>query len=166
MRLGAVYGSRIKGNYEKLLYSLAHGRFIPIGQGENRRTLVYDRDVAAAAYLAAGHPAAPGSIFNVTDGEFHTVKEIIAAMCKALDRRPPRLSLPLSLVRHLAGLTEDLLRLLKLNTPITRKTIEKYTEEIMVDGCRIQEQLGFSPKYGLEAGWNETVAEMRNAGDL
>ncbi len=166
LRLGAVYGPRIKGNYEKLLHSLANGRFIPIGQGQNRRTLVYDRDVAAAAFLVAEHPAAPGRIFNVTDGKFHTVKEIIAALCKALDREPPRLSLPLGPVRHLAGLTEDVLRLFKLNAPITRKTIEKYAEEIMVDGCRIQEQLGFRAKYDLAAGWNETVAEMRNAGDL
>jgi hypothetical protein len=42
LRLGAVYSSRIKGNYERLLRALACNRFIAIGSGLNRRTLVYD----------------------------------------------------------------------------------------------------------------------------
>ena len=45
LRLGAVYGSRIKGNYERRTRALAGNRFIPIGNGLNRRTLVYDKDV-------------------------------------------------------------------------------------------------------------------------
>ena len=43
LRLGAVYGSRIKGNYERLTHALARNRFIPIGNGLNRRTLIYDK---------------------------------------------------------------------------------------------------------------------------
>ena len=66
LRLGAVYGSRIKGNYERLVRSLVRGRFIPVGYGANRRTLVYDKDVARAAVLAAIHDAAAGKIYNVS----------------------------------------------------------------------------------------------------
>ncbi len=58
LRLGAVYGSRIKGNYERLTHALARNRFIPIGNGLNRRTLVYDKDVGSAVVLAVSHPAA------------------------------------------------------------------------------------------------------------
>ena len=57
LRLGAVYGSRIKGNYERLVRALARHRFIPIGNGLNRRTLVYDKDVGRAAALAVSNPA-------------------------------------------------------------------------------------------------------------
>jgi UDP-glucose 4-epimerase len=95
LRLGAVYGSRIKGNYEQLTHALARNRFIPIGDGLNRRTLVYDKDVGRAAALAVFHPAAAGRIFNVTDGKFHTLNEIIESICSALGRKPPWLSLPL-----------------------------------------------------------------------
>jgi nucleoside-diphosphate-sugar epimerase len=66
LRLGAVYGSRIKGNYERLTHALARHRFIPIGSGLNRRTLIYDKDVGHAAVLAVSHPAAAGRAFNVT----------------------------------------------------------------------------------------------------
>ena len=91
LRLGAVYGSRIKGNYERLTHALARHRFIPIGNGLNRRTLVYDKDVGRAAALAVSHPAAAGRVFNVTDGGIHTLNEIIESICSALGRKPPRL---------------------------------------------------------------------------
>lgn len=161
LRMGAVYGSRIKGNYRQLLKALAKGRFIPIGRGQNRRTLIYDRDVARAAVLAAEHPAAAGKIFNVTDGQFHTLNEIIAVMCRTLGRRCPRISVPVAPVQFAVGVLEDSARLLGRKFPIGRATIDKYTEDIAVDGSLIQKELGFVPQYDLRAGWEETIREMR-----
>lgn len=153
LRFGAVYGARIKGNYQRLLHSLARGRFIPIGAGHNRRTLVYEKDIAWAVVLAVQHPAAAGKIYNVTDGQFHTLNEIIAAICAALEREPPRLSIPVGPARALAGMLEDAMRLIGRRSPITRSTIDKYTEDIAVEGKRIQDELGFVPQYDLAAGW-------------
>lgn len=166
LRLGAVYGARIKGNYQRLLLALARRRFLPIGRGANRRTLVYDRDVARAALLALEHPEAAGRIFNVSDGEFHTLNDIISAICQALGRKPPRLSLPVGPVRFAAGMLEDGAKILGLKSPIVRATIDKYTEDIAVDSRRIRNELGFKPRYDLAAGWKETVREMRRAGNL
>lgn len=166
LRLGAVFGSRIKGNYRQLLISLNRRRFIPIGDGSNRRTLIYDRDVAQAALLAVETSQASGQVYNVTDGDFHTVQEIISTMCDALGRKTTRFRLPIGPMRRIAGLSEDLLAILNLQAPITRATLDKYTEDIAVSGRRIQEQLRFSPRYNLTAGWHETVAEMKRSGDL
>ncbi len=160
LRLGAVYGSRIKGNYERLVRALACHRFIPIGSGLNRRTLVYDKDVGRAAALAVSHPAAAGRVFNVTDGEFHTMNDIIATICQALGRKPPRLSLPVGPTRGLIGLVETGCRSIGLKPPITRAIIDKYTEDIAVDSSLIQKELGFVPQYDLKAGWEETIREM------
>lgn len=166
LRLGAVYGSRIRGNYRRLLIALARGRFAPIGPGSNRRTLVYDRDAGRAAALAAVHPDAAGRIFNVTDGQIHTMNAVIGILCDALGRRPPRWSLPVKAIHRVAGILEDSARLCGLSSPVVRATIDKYTEDAAVDGRRFCEQLGFVPRYDLAAGWRETVAEMRQAGDL
>ncbi len=93
LRLAAVYGPNMKGNYRRLARSLARGRFIPVGSCRNRRTLVYEQDVARAALLAAEHPAAAGRVYNVTDGRCPSLWEVIQAICGALGRRPPRLRL-------------------------------------------------------------------------
>jgi UDP-glucose 4-epimerase len=166
LRLGAVYGARIKGNYQRLLHAIARSRFLPIGRGDNRRTLVYDRDVARSALLALEHPEAAGKIFNVSDGEFHTLNDIISAICRALGRKPPRGSLPLGPVRFAAAIVEDAAGLAGVSPPITRAAIDKYTEDVAVDSRRIQKELGFKPLYDLAAGWKATVQEMQRAGSL
>jgi len=178
LRLGAVYGARIKGNYQRLLLALAGNPgtryriqgnsghvpelpFIPVGSGLNRRTLVYDKDVGRAAALAVSHPAAAGRVFNVTDGRFHTLNEIIEAICAALGRKPPRLSLPVGPIRMVAGLIEKGARAIGIKAPVTRETIDKYTEDIAVDGSLIQRELGFKPQYDLKTGWEETIKERQ-----
>jgi nucleoside-diphosphate-sugar epimerase len=166
LRLAAVYGPRIKGNYRRLLCSLKRGRFIAIGDGRNRRTLVYSTDVARAAILAAGHPNAAGKIYNVTDGQYHTMDEIIRAICKSLGKEPPRLKLPVQPVRLTAGMLEDLARLVGVTSPIGRATIDKYTEDMAVCGNRVQSELGFVPEFDLEGGWRNMILEMRTSGDL
>lgn len=166
LRLGAVYGSRIRGNYLRLLRLIARGWFVPIGDGRNRRTLIYDRDAARVALDALHHPAAAGKIFNVSDGHFHTMSEIITAMCLAIGRTPPRIALPVGPVRFLTGLLEDTVGLIGWQLPIGRATIDKYTEDVAVSSQRIQTELGFVPRFDLRAGWRRTVQAIRQNTDL
>lgn len=166
LRLGAVYGSRIKGNYERLVHALARHRFVPIGPGLNRRTLVYDRDAGRAFALAVSHPAAAGRLFNVTDGGVHRLADIIDAICSALGRRAPRLSIPLALARLAVTGVERGSRLLGLRPPVTRETLVKYAEDIAVDGSLFRSTMGFIPLYDLHSGWKEAISEMRFLGKL
>jgi len=55
---------------------------------------------------------------------------------------------------------EDTLRLVGQKSPISRNTIDKYTEDISVDSQLIQKELGFKPQFDLLTGWRETVQEM------
>jgi UDP-glucose 4-epimerase len=56
---------------------------------------------------------------------------------------------------------EDGARFFGRHSPITRVTVDKYTEDIAVDGSLIQRKLGFVPQYDLKTGWEETIREMR-----
>lgn len=161
LRLGAVYGSRIKGNYRQLLIALERGYFLPIGKSLNRRTLIYDKDVASAAVLALNHPVAAGRVYNVSDGEYHTLREIIVEMCDALGRKPPLFSIPAAPVRLATGLLEDVAKVCGFTPPLIRATIDKYLEDIAVDSRLIQTELGFKPHFDLSSGWRDTVQEMR-----
>ncbi len=122
---------------------------------------VFDKDVGRAAVLAVSHPAAAGRVFNVTDGGFHTLNEIIESICFALGRTPPRLSLPVGLTRTLIGLIEKGSHAIGLKSPVTKAMIDKYIEDIAVDGSLIQKELGFVPQYDLKTGWEETIRETQ-----
>jgi len=160
LRLAAVYGARMKGNYERLLRAMARGRFIGVGDGTNRRTLVHERDVARAVSLAATHPEAAPGVFNVTDGAIHTVREILAAMAAALGRNPPRLALPVAPIRLGVGTVEALARIAHVRPPVTRALLDKYLEDVAVRGEKIQRELGFVPAFDLARGWTDAVSSL------
>ena len=154
LRASAVYGPRITGNYQRLVQAIASGRFIPIGPGENRRTLVFEQDLAAAVALALDHPSAAGRIYNVSDGAFHTMREIVATVNRALGRRPPAWYLPAAVARVAA-------RGASLYDSRLRAMLDTYLEDVAVSAERIRGELGFRPRYGLEEGWATTIQRMR-----
>lgn len=159
LRSAAVYGPRVKGNYLRLVRALARRRFVPIGPGDNLRTVVFENDLAAAAALAATSSAAGGRIYNVSDGTTHRLGQIVAAICAALGRRPPAWHAPVGPVRAA----------LRVASVVDRRLpgmLDKYLEEVAVDGSRIQRELGFRPSTSLIDGWRVTVDEMRRSGAL
>ncbi|MGI8785225.1 MAG: NAD-dependent epimerase/dehydratase family protein [Acidobacteriota bacterium] len=162
LRAAAAYGSRVKGNYRRLAVAIARRRFVPLGPCLNRRTVVHDRDLANAAVLAARHPAAPGAVFNVSDGHVHTLADIINAIYRAVGRRPPRLYVPLAAARNATSVCENTCRMVGVRPPITKTLLKKYTEDIAVDGTLIQRALGFAPSVDLETGWQETMAALHD----
>jgi len=166
LRLATVYGPRQKGNFQRLVQALARGRFVPVGDGRNRRTLIYVRDAVEAMLLAAEHPKAAGQIFNVTDGRIHAMRDVLTAICQALGRPGPRLHAPLAVAQLGAASVEWAFGLLGRRAPLTRATLDKFVEDAAYRGQRIQAELGFRPAYDLEAGWRETIAELRCNGEL
>jgi nucleoside-diphosphate-sugar epimerase len=166
LRLAAVYGSHLKGNYRRLVQSLCAGRFVGIGKGTNRRTLVHEQDVARAAVLAATHEAAPHEVFNVTDGATHEVSSILEAISAALGRRVPRLHIPPPLVGGALSIASAGQRLLGRNPTLGPWLLEKYLEDVHVSGEKLHRILGYAPSMSLEEGWRETVDGMRARGEI
>lgn len=166
LRLSAVYGPGIKGNYWRLLRALAVGRFVPLGSGLSRRSLVYESDAAAAFVQALRHPAAAGRVYNVSDGSPHQLREIVRSMCDALGRREPSLRIPVAPALVGARLIESATRALGRTPPVTTAAIHKYLESSVIDSSRIARELGFAPQVNLAAGWRATVETLRAAGRL
>lgn len=157
LRLAAVYGPGMKGNYVSLVNALRRRRFFMIGDGRNRRTLIHCKDVCKAAVLAAEKACALGQIYNVTDGQVHTLQDIIQAICIGLGQPSPRFHLPVSLARLTAALLEAGMKVVGRNPPIRRAMVDKITQDIAVSGDKIQRQLGYKAEHSLVRGWRETI---------
>jgi len=157
LRVAAVYGKRIKGNYKTLILYLKKGGFLLLGSGDNLRTLIFDKDLAAAALLALEHPAAPGQIYNVTDGDVYSFNEIVLSICASLGRKTLFFKVPEKLVKLTLNLVNRMFCSRRL-TQLSRMA-EKQMESIAVSGKKIQDELGFLPRYGLDMGWREVAAK-------
>jgi UDP-glucose 4-epimerase len=166
LRLAAAYGSRVKGNYLNLLHAIAKGWFIPIGQGKNRRTLIYDKDVANAVVAVLRSPLTIGRIYNVTDGHIYSMNEVIETIYKALGKNKPSLFLPIGPVKFCVYSLDNIIELFFKRSFGFKDKLEKYMEDIAVDGLRLQKETDFRPRYNLLNGWKEAIAEMRERGEL
>ncbi len=164
LRLSAVYGARVKGNYRTLLGALARARFLPIGPGQNRRTLVHCDDAARAIVVASQSEMAAGRIYNVTDGSTHEMRQIISVMCQALGRSEPPIAVPVGLARGGAKVVDLAASAVGRKLSIS-STIEKYLEDVVVRGDKIAE-IGFKPQLDLVSGWTSTVRDLRELGQL
>lgn len=152
LRLAAVYGSRVKGNYRLMIDAVQKGGFVFPGNGDNCRTLVHEEDVASAAILAAEHPLAKGRTYNVTDGTAHTVQAIVKAIAKALGKHPLEIHLSGTLIRTIERfLGTALFRGLPGSQKIGYM-IDKMNEHVAVKGEKIQQDLGFVPHWDLDRG--------------
>ncbi len=159
LRVSAVYGPAMRGNYRTLFLAIKNRLFVPVGPGNNRRTVVYVSDACDAALVATAHPEAEGKIYNVTDGKLHTFAEIIETMSRTLGRRPPFAHFPIGAARLAAKGLDAGLRITGRNDRAGTRAIEKLLEDAAVSGDKIR-QLGFHPQVGLEEGWRRTVMEM------
>lgn len=165
LRFAAIYGPNMKGNYPRMVKALDKGRFIPIGNGMNRRSLIFIDDAVDAAILAVAYPKAGNSIYNVSDGERHSVNEITETICRALGRRPPRIHIPRKVALTGAKVLDGFANISGKSLCLAN-SVERFTEEAAVSSRKIQEELGFQPKFDLQRGWNIIVDAWREEGLL
>ncbi len=173
LRLASVYGTRVTGNYKKMICAVDHGFFfIPavdsIKHGKRkihfdgaRRTLIYEEDVISGALLAATHPHAKGRTYNLTDGEIHSLQSILYAMATGLSKKVLLIKAPPGLFHLFSNISKNISRLLPhfVACPLLNVAyaLDKLMECCGVDGQKIQSELGFVPQYDLKRGWRQAV---------
>lgn len=157
LRLAAVYGPHMKGNYIRMAHALNRRVFIPIGKGNNRRTLVHSADVARAALQVAESPVARGRIYNVTDGTPHTFNEVMTAICRALQRPVPKWSAPVTPIRISMEMAARSAQFFGQTLPVNAGTVDKLVEDIAVSSERIQREVGFNARIKLSEGWQQLL---------
>lgn len=95
LRPTLVYGPEPKGNLARMISAIRAGRFPPLNIQSNRRSMVSVNDLIQAAILVAQHERANGEIYIVSDGQTYSTWNIYQAMCRVLNKTPPRWSLPI-----------------------------------------------------------------------
>ena len=156
LRMSAVYGPNMKGNYPRMARLLSKGFFPMIGNGRANKTLIFEKDAVKAIKLACESEEAVGKIFNVTDGNVHTICDIVEAICKALRKRPLIIKIPKQVAAHFAITVDGALKFLG-RPSMFMEYIKKFTGNISVKGERFINEIGFQPDFDLNRGWEETV---------
>jgi nucleoside-diphosphate-sugar epimerase len=144
LRLAMVYGPTRKGNLPRMIEAISRGRFPPLPDTHNKRSMVHVGDVVQAALLAADHPAAIGKTYLVTDGRSYSTRQIYEWICEALGRQPPGWCLPLPLLRLMAWAGDGIGALFGRRFIFDSGALEKLIGSSWYNSERIARELGFS----------------------
>lgn len=101
-RPAPVIGEGSKGNFARLVKAIDRGRFVWLGRGENRKSLTYVGDIAAAcrSFLTeSGTDRA--QILNIASPP-GSMAEIVSAISGELGRKIPRIHIPESFARFVS----------------------------------------------------------------
>lgn len=145
LRLPVVYGPRAKGNFARMLAAIARGRFPPLPETHNRRSMVHVQDVVRASLLAARHPQAVGKVYIVTDGLAYSTRQIYERMCEALGLRAPRWSIPATIFRTLARTGDAVNRVAGRPLLFDSDAWQKLLGSAWYSSAKIERELMFAP---------------------
>ena len=160
-RMALVYGEGERGNFSRMMRSVDAGRFVMVGGGRTRKSMIYVGDVARAALLAAGSPAARGETFVLSDPEPYALRQVTAVLARHLVVRAPWVRLPASLLRAGGSVLDLLGRGFGSRLKFSRDDVDKLLTDTVCDVKKIRTTLGFEPHYGLEEGVRRTVQWYR-----
>lgn len=161
LRLPLVYGSGNKGNLPRMIEAIDQGRFPPLPEVHNKRSMVHVDDVVQALRLAVENPRANGEVYLVTDGRAYSTYEICALIRRALGRAEPKWKVPIGVLRAAAGIGDAISRVRGLPFFFNSVTLNKLVGSAWYSSEKIERDLGFRRTHTLETALPEMVEEYR-----
>jgi nucleoside-diphosphate-sugar epimerase len=160
LRLATAYGEGDPGNVGRLMRTIDQGRFIWIGSGSNRKSLIHREDVARACLAVLQDPPEGICIFNVCAPPC-TMREVVEGLAKELNRPVPRWSIPASLALGIAYMGKTLSfghgRLGGFHA-----TIKKWLADDIYDSSEFEKTFNLKTQVNLSEGLRREVAWYLN----
>ena len=147
-----VYGPRCPRT-RKLMRTIAKGRFVYFGSGDNLRHPVYVSDLVGGLERCEAAPErAAGEVYILAGERPVTTKELAAEIAGVLGVNPPKLHLPLWAGSLAGTMVESLFRLAGRKPPFSSRTVEFFRNDNAFSIRKAAEQLGFEPRMSLRDG--------------
>lgn len=162
VRPSVVFGPGNRGNVYNLLRQINSGRFVMVGDGENRKSMAFIDNVAA--FLAAAPGRAEGiQIYNYADKpdfDMNTLVTLIREQGGPGRGVGPRL--PVWTARILGRAADFVANATGRSLPISAVRVEKFIANTEIDASRAH-QTNFHPPVDLGDGLRQTLqAEFRS----
>lgn len=165
IRPAVVFGPRNYANVYRMIHQIARRRFLPVGSGRNRKSMIYvENIVAAIVHLWMQPPLREDEVYNCVDQPDLTSAEIVAEVYRGLGRRAPRWHVPLGPALVAAAPFDVLARITGRNLPITSERIRKLAESETSFASERIRATGYSQPVTLRDGLARMVRWYREPG--
>lgn len=141
LRLPLIVGKNPPGNLGKMIQGLRSGRYVTIGKGDARKSMILASNLAV--FLESLNLNLKG-IYNLTDGCHPSFSELEQLICRQLAKRKPY-RIPLRLAKVI-GKIGDIIPLF----PVKSNTIDKIVKELTFDDAKAIKEINWRPQSVLQ----------------
>jgi nucleoside-diphosphate-sugar epimerase len=161
VRPGWIYGPRDTASFGRLAGKVGKGQMVMVGPGDNHLPLIYVRDAAQGALLAAETRRAEGRSYLLVNDELVTQRQFLTAIAAELDVRPPTRRVSYGVALTLGTVAERFASLTRTRPPVMRYGLQLLGGENRFDVTRARHELAFEPEVNVAEGVRLSVQWYR-----
>lgn len=160
LRPRLVWGPRDNSVLPAVERMVEDGGWVWLDGGRHRTSTAYVGNVAEAVALAL-HRGRGGQAYFISDGQEHSLRDVLSALARTRGLELPDRSVPGWLARGATRVVEAAWRLLPLPgaPPVTHFALAMLSRTVTVRIDKAREELGYTPRWDLEQG----LEAMRHA---
>jgi nucleoside-diphosphate-sugar epimerase len=158
VRPTVIFGEDNRGNVYRLFRQINSGIFIMVGNGKNKKSITYVRNISQfLTKLLIGPNEAGIHIYNYADKPDLTTDELVRITLDTLGKKPRiNLKIPSFTVLWCGYAFDFLAAITKKKYTISSIRIRKFFAESVIEAEKLRE-IGFSAPYSLDDGIVKTV---------
>jgi len=145
VRAPLIYGPEVRANFLQLMRWVDRGWPLPFGSVKNSRSLVGIWNLTDLLARLLEHPAAPGHVFMISDGQDLSTPDLIRGIGRALGRHPRLMPVPDWLLRSIGLLSGS------------SKQFKRLCRSLTVDIDSTRTLLGWAPPIATDEGFARTA---------
>ncbi|RPE13242.1 NAD-dependent epimerase/dehydratase family protein [Chitinophaga lutea] len=159
IRPTVVFGPGNKGNVYNLLNQISSGKFLMIGDGNNKKSMAFVENITAFIKFCIVSDMTGYHLFNYADKPDMTTNELVSQAEKSLDRKILRLRIPY-FIGYIGGLSLDIIaKVLRMKFSISAVRIKKFCATTQFSAEKVR-QSGFKAPFSLDEGLNKTILSI------
>lgn len=156
IRPTVIFGERNRGNVYNLLKQIASGKFLMVGDGNNKKSMAYVGNIVAFVKYMIEHCTTGYNVFNYIDKPDFTMNELVIHVEKVLNKHIPSTHFPYWL-GMLGGYGFDLLaKLTGKKLTISSVRVKKFCATTEFDASKVL-ATDFKAPYSLGEGLARTL---------
>ena len=156
IRPTVLFGERNRGNVYNLIYQIAHGRFLMVGNGNNVKSMAYVGNVVAFVKYLIDNVTVGYNVYNYVDKPDFTMNELVGHVEKVMNIKIPSRHFPYKL-GIMGGYAFDALAFVtQKKLAISSVRVKKFCATTKFNSNKML-STGFLPPFSLKEGLRRTL---------
>lgn len=156
LRPTVIFGERNRGNVYNLLKQISGGKFLMVGDGNNKKSMAYVGNIVAFIKFLVEKKATGYNVYNYIDKPDLSMNELVGHVSKVLNKHIPSTHFPMWL-GMLGGYCFDVLAFItRKKLTVSSVRVKKFCATTEFDATKAHAS-GFKAPYSLNEGLARTL---------